>query len=80
MFPTRKKSAKVKKEMQVFHGIVGADEDAAELLGLGLQIAKYRVVVKRSAAAGYLGEIAPSYSREGKTTRFDIYALQKLPC
>lgn len=79
MFPARKKSAKVKKEMQAFHGIVGADEDAADLLALALQRAKYRVVVKRSVAAGHLGEITPSYSREGKTTRFDVYALQKLP-
>ena len=79
MFPARKKSAKVKKEMQVFHGIVGADEDAAELLVLALQRAKYRVVVKRSATAGHLGEMAPSYSREGKTTRFDVYALHRLP-
>ena len=29
MFPARKKSAKVKKEMQVFHGVVGADDDLA---------------------------------------------------
>jgi 16S rRNA (guanine1516-N2)-methyltransferase len=79
MFPERKKSAKVKKEMQAFHGIVGGDEDAAELLDLALQRAQYRVVVKRSASAGYLGNKTPSYSLEGKSTRFDIFALQKLP-
>lgn len=79
MFPERKKSAKVKKEMQVFHGIVGADDDASELLELALARARYRVVVKRSGAAGYLSGRAPSYSLEGKSTRFDVYARQKLP-
>ena len=79
MFPERKKSAKVKKEMQAFHLIVGADPDAGELLDLALQRAKYRVVVKRSASADYLAGMAPSYSLEGKSTRFDIFALQKLP-
>ena len=79
MFPERKKSAKVKKEMQVFHSIVGADPDAGELLELALQRARYRVVVKRSASADHLAGMAPSYSLEGKSTRFDIFALQKLP-
>jgi 16S rRNA (guanine1516-N2)-methyltransferase len=79
MFPERKKSAKVKKEMQAFHGIVGADQDASELLDLALSRARYRVVVKRSGAAGFLGDRAPSYSLEGKSTRFDVYARQKLP-
>ena len=79
MFPERKKSAKVKKEMQAFHQIVGADEDAAELLPLALERAKYRLVIKRSANAGYLADMQPSYSLEGKSTRFDIFALRKLP-
>ena len=79
MFPERKKSAQVKKEMQVFHSIVGADPDAGELLELALQRARYRVVVKRSASADHLAGMAPSYSLEGKSTRFDIFALQKLP-
>ena len=79
MFPERKKSAKAKKEMQAFHGIVGADDDAAELLELALERTRFRVVVKRSASAEYLGGIAPTYSLEGKSTRFDIFALHKLP-
>ena len=79
MFPERKKSAKVKKEMQAFHGIVGADEDASALLDLALVRARYRVVVKRSASAGYLADRQPTYSLEGKSTRFDVFALQKLP-
>lgn len=79
MFPERKKRAKVKKEMQAFQHIVGADQDAADLLPLALERARYRVVVKRSASAGFLAGKQPSYSLQGKSTRFDIFALRKLP-
>ena len=47
MFPERKKSAAVKKEMQVFHRIVGSDGDADQLFELALRKARNRVVVKR---------------------------------
>ena len=79
MFPERKKSAKVKKEMQAFHRIVGSDDDSADLLGLALEQARYRVVVKRSVSAEQLGNLTPSYSLSGKSTRFDVFALNKLP-
>lgn len=79
MFPERKKSAAVKKEMQAFHRIVGADADASELLDLALSCARYRLVIKRPASAGFLADRKPSYSLEGKSTRFDIFAHQKLP-
>jgi 16S rRNA (guanine1516-N2)-methyltransferase len=79
MFPERKKSAKVKKQMQAFHAIVGTDGDADRLLSLAQAVANYRVVVKRPTGAGYLAESKPSYSLEGKSTRYDIYTLKKLP-
>ena len=79
MFPLRKKSAKVKKQMQAFHAIVGTDPDADQLLANALIAAKYRVVVKRPTGAGFLDETKPNYSLEGKSTRYDIYALKKLP-
>jgi 16S rRNA (guanine1516-N2)-methyltransferase len=79
MFPERKKSAKVKKQMQAFHAIVGTDPDADKLLSLALDVANYRVVVKRPTGADYLANSKPSYSLEGKSTRYDIYTLKKLP-
>jgi len=79
MFPPRKKSAKVKKAMQAFHKLVGSDDDSAQLLEKSLAKARYRVVVKRPAQAEFLASAKPSYSLKGKSTRFDIYALQKLP-
>jgi len=79
MFPTRKKSAQVKKEMQALHTIVGNDEDATAVLEKALTKAKYRVVVKRPAHSDFLDHRKPSYSLQGKSTRYDIFALQKLP-
>ncbi len=79
MFPGRKKSAKVKKQMQAFQDIVGADKDSDKLLALALETAVYRVVVKRPSGVSYLADCKPSYSLEGKSTRFDIYTLKKLP-
>lgn len=78
MFPHRDKSALVKKEMLVFRDLVGADEDADTLLDAALSAAVCRVVVKRPRKAPFLMQRTPSYQLEGKSSRFDIYALKKL--
>jgi 16S rRNA (guanine1516-N2)-methyltransferase len=79
MFPERSKSAKVKKAMVAFHSVVGADADADGLLALALAGARYRVVVKRPTKAPFLADRTPSYQLQGKSSRFDIYTLKKLP-
>lgn len=79
MFPERKKSADVKKEMRTFHWLVGVDADADDLLAPALAAARYRVVVKRPRKAPDLAGRSPSHRVEGKSSRFDVYALQKLP-
>jgi 16S rRNA (guanine1516-N2)-methyltransferase len=79
MFPDRSKTADVKKEMRAFHDIVGKDEDADSLLELALAAARYRVVVKRPRKSPFIAERTPSYQLEGKSSRYDIYTLKKLP-
>ena len=79
MFPERGKSAKVKKSMAFFHQLVGSDDDAAALLPLALATAGYRVVVKRPRHAPPLADIKPGLCFEGKSTRFDVYPLKKMP-
>jgi 16S rRNA (guanine1516-N2)-methyltransferase len=79
MFPERQKSADVKKEMRAFHTLVGSDEDAPGLLSAALARARYRVVVKRPRKAPFVDERSPSYQLEGKSSRYDIYTLHKLP-
>jgi 16S rRNA (guanine1516-N2)-methyltransferase len=79
MFPDRQKTADVKKEMAAFHHVVGKDEDADSLLEKAIASANYRVVVKRPRKAPFVAGKTPSYQLEGKSSRYDIYALKKLP-
>lgn len=78
MFPEKRKSAAVKKEMAAFHLLVGADHDADALLPLALQVARYRVVVKRPRHAPHLADCKPAVVMEGESTRFDIYPLRSM--
>lgn len=79
MFPDRQKTADVKKEMAAFHHLVGKDMDADGLLQKALACAGYRVVVKRPRKAPFIADRPPSYQLEGKSSRFDIYTLKKMP-
>lgn len=79
MFPHRDKSAGVKKEMAVFRTVVGDDPDAGALLAAALKAAAYRVVVKRPRKAPAIAGPEPSTRIEGKSSRYDIYALKALP-
>ena len=78
MFPTRKKSAAVNKSMRAFHDLIGNDDDADQLLLHALEQDVCRIVVKRPRIAPFLANKSPSYSLEGKSSRFDIYAFKKL--
>ena len=79
MFPHKKKSALVKKEMRVFQGVVGADLDADDLLEVALNAARYRVVVKRPDYAPFLNDKKPTMSIKTKKNRFDVYVKQAIP-
>lgn len=73
MFPERKKSALVKKEMRILRHIVGEDEDAPALLALALKTAQVRVVVKRPRLSTNIPGPTPSFSLTGQSSRFDVY-------
>jgi 16S rRNA (guanine1516-N2)-methyltransferase len=73
MYPHRRKSALVKKEMQILRSSVGEDADAAALLEMALCCAQKRVVVKRPKGAECLDKRQPQAQIIGKTTRFDLY-------
>lgn len=76
MFPERKKSAAVKKEMQLFHHLIGPDKDADQVCHAARAIARDRVVVKRPRTAPALAACTPSYSIEGKRNRYDVYLIR----
>ncbi len=74
MFPSRNKTAQVKKEMQFLHDIVGNDEDSESVLLLALSKAKKRIVVKRPRLADKLTDaVEPAFQITGKSTRYDVY-------
>jgi len=77
MYPNKKKSASVKKNMQILQSLLGKDEDTQELLDAALNVAKKRVVVKRPKEAENLTELKPTYTVESKKTRYDVYIIQK---
>ena len=70
--PKRKKSAAVRKEMQLLRALVAHDDDAAELLALARRCARSRVVVKRADDAAPLAP-NPTASYSGKLVRYDVY-------
>lgn len=75
MYPREaEKSAKQKKEMQLFRELVGKDSDATELFAAAWKAAKGRVVVKRpdDAEALDVGR-EPDIVFDGKTVRYDVY-------
>lgn len=73
MFPERRKSALVQKEMRFFHELVGADEDSDQLLAVARACAKFRVVVKRPGNAPQLAGVQPAFVIGGKSIRYDVY-------
>lgn len=75
MYPHKKKSAAVKKEMKVFQGLVGADLDADGLLSSAREIATKRIVVKRPDYASPLNNEKPDFTIDSKKHRFDIYLI-----
>lgn len=75
MYPQRKKSALVKKEMRFFRDLVGEDEDAGVLLNSALRCAIKRVVVKRPRRGESLPGPPPHRTIIGKSTRYDVYQL-----
>lgn len=92
MHPTRAKSALMKKDMRDLRQIVGNDEDAGELLALGILAAGRRAVVKWPRVGPGLEErlpgwwferaegrapVKPSGSVLGRATRWDVFTPRR---
>jgi len=74
MHPPRQNTALVKQEMRLLSGIVGADEDAHELMQVALASARDRVVLKWPLRATPLLESPkPSHQFTGKTVRYEVF-------
>jgi 16S rRNA (guanine1516-N2)-methyltransferase len=73
MFPPRRKSAMVKKEMQLLQALLEGNPAEEPLLPSALQKACYRTVVKRSLKGRPLEGVTPDFAVSGRSTRFDVY-------
>ncbi len=73
MYPHRRKSSLVKKEMRIIRQLVGADPDSDDLLKFALQTGIQRIVVKRPKNAPFLANKKPSAEIKEKNSRFDVY-------
>ncbi len=75
MFPPRKKSAAVKKELRWLQWLEAplTPEEETQLLDAALASARRKVVVKRPVRAQPLAGRKPAHSLRGKAVRFDVY-------
>ena len=78
MYPEKKKSALVKKNMQILQKLLGQDEDTDELLSAALNCARKRVVVKRPKGATTIAGTKPTMAIASKKTRYDVYVIKAL--
>lgn len=75
MFPARRKSASVKKKLQLIQRLEVPCESEDALLNAALAAHPRKVVVKRPPKGPHLAGVKPSYSLEGKAVRYDVIAL-----
>lgn len=77
MFPERSKSALVKKDMRVFHELIGFDLDTVDYANYLLSVAAHHLVVKRPSNEPPLElNVRRSSFVDGKSCRFDCYYCQ----
>lgn len=80
MHPPRRSTALVKQEMRQLGAIVGADEDADELMRTALAAARERVVLKWPLRAPPLLDAPkPSHRLTGKTVRYEVFVTTLRP-
>ena len=72
MFPSKQKSALVKKDMQILQSLVGETPPESALLSLAMRYAA-KIIVKRPRHAPPLENRTPTWQYLGKSARFDIY-------
>lgn len=76
MFPEKRKSAAVKKKLQLLQKLEQPCEDESALLDAAFSACPRKVVVKRPAKGPNLAGRAPSYALSGKAVRYDCYTVR----
>ena len=77
MYPLTEKSAKVKKDMQTLHRLIGPDIANESLLSTALECTRKQVVVKRPKNAAPFANQEPHRHISSPNTRYDIYLTDR---
>ena len=78
MFPSRQKSALIKKKFQLLQQLETPCSDEKELLEAAISARPQKIVIKRPAKSPFLAGCKPDYSLNGSTIRYDcIVSAQK---
>jgi 16S rRNA (guanine1516-N2)-methyltransferase len=72
MFPSRNKSAAVKKKLQLIQLLEKPCDDERALMDAALAARPRKIVVKRPAKGPLLAGVKPSHSLSGKAIRYDV--------
>ena len=77
MFPTRQKSALIKKKFQLLQQLECPCVDESALIQAVIAAKPRKVVIKRPLNASYLAGYKPDYSLKSKVIRFDCLVLPR---
>jgi 16S rRNA (guanine1516-N2)-methyltransferase len=77
MFPSRQKSALVKKKFQMLHQLEQPCEEGAQFLESAIAVKPRKIVIKRPLKGEFLGNRKPDYSLNGKTIRYDCIVIPR---
>lgn len=72
MFPARRKSASVKKKLQLLQRLEQPCTDEETLLEAAMATAPRKLIVKRPPKGPFLADRKPGYSLTGKAVRYDV--------
>lgn len=73
MFPERRKSALVKKKLQLLQRLEDPCGDEAGLLQAAMAAGPRKLIVKRPPKGPYLAGVKPDHSLTGKAVRYDCF-------
>lgn len=77
MFPSRQKSALIKKKFQLLQQLEKPCDEEEELLEAAITVGPRKVVIKRPLKGPYLANRKPSHSLEGKAIRYDCIVIPR---
>lgn len=77
MFPSRQKSALVKKKFQMLQQLEQPCEEGDKFLQAAIACKPRKIVVKRPLKGEFLGNRKPDYSINGKTIRYDCIVIPR---